>query len=71
MTAGETVNIYQDPITGKEFEGRARLVEQTHKDTGDGLGIWRVVFLSEPGNIYLRTVNAANANIVSAFCPAT
>ena len=62
MNAGDTVNIYQYPITGQEFEGRAQLIEQTHKDVGDGLSIWRVIFLNEPENEYTRTVNAANAN---------
>jgi len=62
MTAGMMVDIYQDPITGKEFEGRAQLIAQKQEDTGDGLSMWVVIFLDEPDNEYLRTVNVANAN---------
>ena len=62
MNAGQTVDIYQAPITGEEFEGRAQLIAQKHEDTGDGLSMWVVIFLDEPDNEYLRTVNTANAN---------
>jgi hypothetical protein len=60
---GATVNIYQDPISGEKLEGKARLIRQTHEDTGDGLSIWLVAFLDEQGafNEFSRTVNAANA----------
>ena len=60
------VDIFHDPVTGKKLEGRAKLVECVRPDTGDGLALWLVEFLDEPGAQYQRTVNMANANRVIA-----
>jgi len=58
--SGQTVNIYQKPLTGEKYEGRAMLVEQYRPDEGDGLSMWIVQFDGDDGT-YLRTVNEANA----------
>jgi hypothetical protein len=58
MQRGMIVNVYN--ADGK-FEGRARLLSEYRKDDGDGLSVWFVEFLDEPGDRYLRTINKANA----------
>lgn len=50
------VEIYQDPMNFKKFEGIARLVSEYRPDEGDGLSMWEVEFLDEPGQTYLRTI---------------
>lgn len=61
LKPGTVVNIYQEPITGTRFEGKARLRERYRDDKEDNLSLWWVEFVDEPGQQYLRTVNTANA----------
>ena len=51
---GDVLNIYQKPITGEDFEGKAMLIK--------GLAVWQegerwlVEFEGEPNNYYERLV---------------
>ena len=56
MKKGDVVNIYQKSMTKEDFEGKAKLVEEYRQDQGDGLSIWIVEFLDEPGTTYTRTI---------------
>jgi len=60
LEEGTVVRVFQDPLTGVKLEGMARLVEQIHSDTGDGISVWEVVFTSET-QPYRRTINIENA----------
>jgi len=60
LEEGTVVRVYQDPLTGVKLEGMARLVEQIHPDTGNGISVWKVVFTSET-QPYRRTINIENA----------
>lgn len=53
---GQQVDVYQDPITKKKFEGKAKLVSEYRPDEGSGLPMWHVEFNDEPGQTYLRTI---------------
>jgi len=55
---GDVVPIYYDPVTRKELEGNATLVNQYRPDVGDGLSMWDVEFVDDPGETYLRTIQA-------------
>lgn len=61
MKKNQVVNIYQKPITGEEYEGKARLIVEIKEDVGDGLSIWLVEFVDDIGETYTRTVNEKNA----------
>lgn len=56
LLKGQRVEIYQDPITKKDFEGKATLVSEYRPDVGDGLSMWQVRFDDELGQTYLRTI---------------
>jgi len=56
MKAGDIVMIYCNPVTQKLPEGKAKLIREWGPDVGDGLLIWYVEFLDEPGEEYLRTI---------------
>ena len=53
---GKIVNIYQDPITQSNLEGEAKLIKEYRPDEGDGLSMWIVEFLDEPGNVFIRII---------------
>lgn len=53
---GQQVDVYQDPITRKNLEGKAKLVSEFQPDEDDGLPMWYVEFDDEPGQTYLRTI---------------
>lgn len=57
---GMTVMVYEDPITCTIKEGKAKLIENIRPDRGegDGLSVWEVEFLDEPGQTFCRTINA-------------
>ena len=52
--AKKLVNVYHDPITEKEFEGKAELLKRLG-NLGDGLEIWRVKF-EEDGFVAIRKI---------------
>ena len=56
MKQGDVVEVYQKPMTAELFEGKAKLIEEYRPDFGDGLSIWIVEFLDEPGATYTRTI---------------
>jgi hypothetical protein len=56
LEQGQIVEIYQDPITQADLEGKALLVEEHRPDEGDGLVMWVVEFEDEPGVEYIRTI---------------
>jgi hypothetical protein len=58
----QTVEIYQDPITQKDFEGKAVLVREYRPDEGDGLSMWVVRFKDEPETTYTRTIYSPKDN---------
>lgn len=53
---GDTVTIYQYPITRQSREGQAKLVRQISPDEGDGLSRWVVRFYDDPHSCFTRTV---------------
>lgn len=57
MKKGQTVTIYEDPITCQKAEGKARLIELVRQDEGDGLTMWRVKFVDD-GFETTRTIKA-------------
>ena len=56
MKPGDIVTIYNKPITKEYEEGKARLILEIGKDLGDGLSMWEVEFLDEPGYTFWRWV---------------
>lgn len=53
--AGRTITIFKDPITQKEREGSAELLEKL--GDAEGLEMWKVHFLNDdPGATYDRLV---------------
>jgi len=48
---GDTVKVYEDPITQKNFEGRAVVVKQAKTEH-----YYQVQFLDKAGNKYYRFV---------------
>ena len=62
MKAGDIVMIYSNPVTQERPGGKAKLIKQYRPDAGDGLSMWYVEFVDEPGEEYLRTVTAAEAS---------
>ena len=56
MKKNDVVKIFQLPMSREDFEGEAKLVREHRPDVGDGLSMWEVEFLDEPGNTYLRTI---------------
>lgn len=61
LAKGQVVNVFSKPLSGEGLEGRAKLVTLHRSDTGDGLTLWSVEFLDEPGSTYPRTINESNA----------
>lgn len=61
MQDGDEVTIYDDPLTQTKLEGKAVLRELVRPDYGDGLSLWLVEFLDEPGELYERCVYAPEA----------
>jgi len=59
MNPGDVVTIYSNPVTQERPEGKAKLIREWGPDVGDGLSIWYVEFLDEPGAEYLRSVKEA------------
>lgn len=58
METGDTVQVYQKPITKEGFEGNAYLIEQYRPDEGDGLSMWYVEFEGDRRTVCLRTINS-------------
>jgi hypothetical protein len=59
LDIGQTINIYQDPITCRQFEGRAiiRKINDPFLGPNDFYGWWcDVEFKDEPGTTYPRLV---------------
>ena len=56
MRKGDIVNIYEDPITKKHFQGKAKLVSRDIKAVGDGLEYWSVQFLENYEDITQRFI---------------
>lgn len=62
LKEGMVVNVFQKPIEGEQFEGKATLNELYRPDEiGNGLSEWLVEFQDEPGAEYARTINTENA----------
>ena len=61
LTPGKVVNIYEDPVTCRRFEGEATLLDSHRPDDGDGLSLWTVKFLDD-GHKVFRIVNKTTAN---------
>ena len=57
LLVGDTVTIYGNPVAMDKPEGKATLIKRYRPDVGDGLSIWWVEFLDEPGQTYLRTIS--------------
>jgi hypothetical protein len=57
LKAGMTITVYQDPITRQKPEGEAKLLREYRPDEGDGLSMWVVEFVGEPGSRYVRTIS--------------
>ncbi len=53
---GDTVEIYEDPISEKKPEGKAKLISLDIKDVGDGLEYWSVQFLEDYEDITQRFI---------------
>lgn len=56
LISGDKVTIYQNPVTQEDEEGKAILIRRIRPGVGDGLSIWLVEFMDEPGTTYQRTV---------------
>lgn len=56
LKANDVVVIYEDPITRKREEGKARLDSELRPDEGDGLSLWYVEFEDEPGHLFTRCI---------------
>lgn len=54
MKIGDIVEIFEDPVTCKKSEGKARLL-RLHKDDFE-LQYWRVQFLADKGSQYNRWI---------------
>ena len=53
---GKIMSIYQKPLTWEDYEGEAKLLREYRPDEGDGVSMWAVEFVDEPGEEYLRTI---------------
>lgn len=56
---GDIVNVYVDPMTKQELEGKAKLagyIGGGRLEDGRFYGMWEVEFCLEPGQVYVRTV---------------
>lgn len=61
LTRGQTVKVYQDPITCKELEGEATLKEPVDIGTGDdNYEWWLVEFPGDYGYACQRKINLSN-----------
>lgn len=64
MKKGDIVTIYEDPITEKKPEGRARIICKFISDLGEVEGFtlarYEVEFLNEPGRTFERTIKEAS-----------
>jgi len=56
MKTGDIVQVYDHPVTFEGFEGEAKLISEYRPNEGDGLSMWVVEFLDDPGQEYLRAV---------------
>lgn len=57
LNPGDVVMIYEDFITEKKVEGRAKLVEFVKFDADYGAEVWHVHFLSDDeGVTYIRSI---------------
>lgn len=52
---GDVVTIYMDPLTERLEEGEAELVALL-RGVDEGVSIWEVEFLDEPGMIVTRSI---------------
>jgi hypothetical protein len=60
LEVGQTVNVYEDPVTCNKFEGKAKLLE-CYRDTGwDNLSLWLVRFLRTRDET-VRKINTTTA----------
>jgi hypothetical protein len=55
MRSGDTVKIFEDPVTRRQFEGLAILKKFVSKEPPFGER-WRVTFIGDEGTVY-RLVN--------------
>ena len=60
LEVGDVVNIYEDPRSCLNFEGKAKLISKLKSDWGDGWSVWDVKFLSD-GYQVMRSVNHETA----------
>lgn len=60
LQTNQIVAIYGKPVTGEDFEGIAKLVNEYLPENEDGLSIWEVKFLSD-GYECIRAINPENA----------
>lgn len=59
LKVGQKVNIYQDPLTQKDLEGRATLIDFSSLGgiyEGRQVSRWLVAFDKEPGGRYYRSI---------------
>lgn len=57
MKAGDTVTIYEDPITQQKPEGISTLVTHLDGPDADGIEQWEVQFSDEePGDLHNRFI---------------
>jgi hypothetical protein len=63
MKKGETIKVFQDPITCKDFEGYAKLIEPMprKRDIKELTETWIVKF--EDGTKVERTINLGTNNL--------
>ena len=64
---GQTVTIFEDPITRQKPEGDA-ILRELYKTLGTA-SIWRVEFTDEPGQFYERTIQLEPGDTIK--CEAT
>ena len=57
LKKGQRITIYAYPLTKLKPEGEAVLLKRIRPDDGDGLETWLVEFVSEPGELYHRTIS--------------
>lgn len=62
MIKNDIVMVYGKPITREDPEGEAKLIREYRPDNGDGLSLWVVEFLDEPGREFLRTIHTPEAS---------
>jgi hypothetical protein len=60
LEIGQTVNVYEDPVTCNKFEGKAKLLVPYHYNDTDNLSTWLVRFLDD-GSRAVRKINSTTA----------